>query len=284
MNFIIGCIVVVGCVFGGYVWHGGQLGVLWQPTEVLIIGGAALGGFIIGNPMDYIKDVGAALKKLFKSKPYSKKEYTELLLFLTEIFKLIKTKGMLEIESHIEAPNESEIFKKYPSVINNSFLVHFFCDYVRMMTMGMDDPHQIDDLMTADIDGYAHDLEEASGAITNIADGMPALGIVAAVLGVINTMKSITEPPEILGGLIAAALVGTFLGVWLAYSFIGPAGNYVAKYQSAEINFIKVVKTAIISQLQGNAPAVTVEFARNVIPHHDRPNFAEIEEAQNADK
>ncbi len=281
MTFIIGVITVIGCVFGGYTWHGGSLKILWQPTEVVIIGGAAFGAFIIANPLDYIKDAGSAFKKLFKAKPHTKKDYIELLLFLTEVFKLIKTKGMLEFEGHIENPHESSIFTKYPTILHNHFIMHFFCDNLRLLTMGVDDPQQMDDLMTQDIESHHHDLETAGGAIGAIAEGMPALGIVAAVLGVINTMKSITEPPEVLGGLIAAALVGTFLGVWMAYGFIGPMASYIGKFAHAETKYIECVKVAILSHMKGNAPTITVEFARNAIPHHDRPDFHMLEEAIN---
>lgn len=279
MFFIIGTIVVLGCVMTGYGAHGGNMKILWQPFEVLIIAGAAIGAFIISNPPTVVKDVLHSLKKLMKGIPYKQDDYVELLSFLFAVFKLMKTKGLLEIESHIENPEESELFGKYPSVQANHHAIEFFCDIVRMMTMGMDDHFQMEEVMGQEIEAHHHDAEAASGAVSNMADGLPALGIVAAVLGVINTMGSITEPPEVLGALIGAALVGTFLGVLLAYGFVGPVGTSLGKIAAAESHYFEVMKVALLAHMQGNAPAISVEFARKAVPGHFRPSFKELEDA-----
>lgn len=279
MLFIVGMIVVFGAVITGYTMHHGNLAILWQPNEIVIICGAALGAFIIANPMDVIKDVGGGLKKLFKSKPYNKAKYLELLLFLFATFKMIKTKGMLEIESHIEDPHHSTLFEKFPSVVHNHHAITFFCDYLRLISMGVDNHYVLEDLMEKELEVHHHEAAASAGAISAIADGMPALGIVAAVLGVITTMGSITEPPEILGGLIGAALVGTFLGVLLSYGLIAPMASYIGKYTDAEGQYMECIKAGLIANLRGNAPVVTVEFVRKIISTRDQPSFKELEEA-----
>jgi chemotaxis protein MotA len=282
MLFIIGLIVVIGCVFGGYASHGGNLKILWQPVELVIIGGAAIGAFIISAPGSLIKDVLKGLKKLFKGKPYKKKDYVELLTFLFTLFKLIKGKGMLAVESHIENPHESDVFKKAPSLLHDHHVVDFICDYLRLVTMGMDNHFQLEDLMEKEIEIHHHEAAAVAGSISSIADGMPALGIVAAVLGIITTMQSISEPPEVLGGLIAIALVGTFLGVFLAYGIISPIGTFMGRFADAETQYYQCIKAAILAHMQGNAPTVSIEFARKVIPSHERPGFKELEDALNA--
>lgn len=277
MLFIIGVVVVFGCVAGGYAMHHGNFGVLWQPNEYVIIGGAAIGALIVSNPGHILKAVLGSFKKIMKGTPYQKADYIDLLLFLFSICKLMKTKGMLAIEPALDNPHESELFTKYPKFHHNHHAVEFFCDYFRMVTMGMDNHYQIEDLMDKEIEQHHHEAEAPSGAINAVADGLPALGIVAAVLGVIQTMGSIAEPPEILGGLIGAALVGTFMGVLLGYGLVGPMASSLGKYAAAETEFFQVLKAAIISHIQGNAPVVTVEFARKIIPSHIRPSFVEID-------
>lgn len=282
MLFIIGIITVFGCVALGYGAHGGHFGVLWQPYEVVIIVGAAVGAFVISNPTPVLKGVLGSLKYLMKGTPYHHDDYKELLAFLFNICKTMKTKGMLEVEPALDNPTESDFFTKYPKFLNNEEGLVFFCDYMRLVTMGMENHYQLEDLMDKELDILHHEGETIAGAVTNMGDGLPALGIVAAVLGVINTMGSITEPPEILGGLIGAALVGTFLGVLLAYGLVGPMGAFLGKYFNAKIEYLNVIKAGIIAHVQGNAPQVTVEFARKVVPEHDRPSFQELDEMINA--
>lgn len=281
MLFIIGFIIVFGSVGAGYGLHGGNFGVLWQPFEVLIIFGAAIGAMIISNPGFLLKQILSALKHPLKGTAYQKEDYKQLLLFLFNICKTMKTKGMLEVEPALDDPHSSELFTEYPKVVANHHGTDFFCDYMRMVTMGMENHYQLEDLMDKEIELHHHEAEAPASAVANMADGMPALGIVAAVLGVINTMGSITEPPEILGGLIGAALVGTFLGVLMAYGLVGPMGSIMTKYAASETEYFQVLKAAIIAHVQGNAPVVTVEFARKVVPGHLRPSFKELDEAIN---
>ncbi len=280
MKFIIGLVVCIGSVLAGYVLHHGNLAVLWQPTEYLIIGGAGIGAFIIGNQSHTIKACMGSLKLLFKGgHVYSKDNYLELLTMMYNVFKLIKSKGMLEIEKHIENPEQSELFKKYPNFIHNHHAVDFVCDYLRVMTMGVDDKYTLEDMMNAELDVHHKEGHQTAHSVTNLAESFPALGIVAAVLGVIITMGSIAEPPEILGGLIGAALVGTFLGVLLCYGIFGPMGAFLDKYFSEEGRYYESIKIGMLAHVQGNAPAVSVEFARKVIPTGVRPSFSEVEQA-----
>lgn len=277
MFFIIGVVVVFGSVAAGYAMHHGNFAVLWVPNEFVIILGAAIGALIISNPKHVIIGVGGGIKKVIKGTPYNKADYVEMLMFLYGICKLMKSKGMLQVESALDNPHESELFTKFPKFLHNHHAVEFFCDYMRMVTMGMDNHYQLEDLMDKEIELHHHEEEAPAGAILGMADGMPALGIVAAVLGVIQTMGSITEPPEILGGLIGAALVGTFFGVLMGYGLIGPIGSNLTKFVAAETEYFQVLKAAIISHVQGNAPVVTVEFARKIIPEHNRPSFKELD-------
>ena len=282
MLFIVGTLVVIGCVIGGYVMHHGKLEVLWQPNEVIIIFGAAVGSFLITNHGKVVKKVLKSLKYLLKGSPYKKKDYIDLLTMLYVVFKTLKSKGMLEIEQHLEDPEKSSIFSQYPKFLKNHHAVHFFCDYLRLMTMGMEDYYQLEELMQRDLETHHKETEFVSSSLVLMGDAMPALGIVAAVLGVITTMQSITEPPEILGGLIGAALVGTFLGVLLSYGFIAPMGRNIGAYYEDEGKYVEIIKIALLAHIKGNAPVVSVEFARNSINSYEKPTFQEVEAAINA--
>ena len=277
MLFIIGVVVVLGSVIGGYVMHHGNLAVLWQPNEFIIIFGAAIGSLLIGNPMKVVKGAGKSLKYLFKGSPFKKAHYIELLTMLYLTFKTMKSKGLLEMEGHIENPHESTLFSQYPTFIKNHHAVLFFCDNIRVMTMGVEDHYQIEELMERDLESHHHEHERIAGSITTMGDAMPALGIVAAVLGVITTMGSITEPPAVLGGLIGAALVGTFSGVLISYGFVAPIGSLLGKYFEDDSKYMQCIKVALLAHLHGNAPVVSVEFARASIDGNERPSFAEID-------
>jgi len=283
MLFPIGVLVVIGCVIGGYVMHHGKLPVLWQPNEFIIIIGASIGAFIISNPPHIIKGVLKNLKVLMKGAPFNKAAYIELLQLSFLLFKTARTKGMLELESHIENPHESQIFAKFPKVSHDHHAMEFLCDYLRLLTMGIDNQYAMEDVMNAELEIHHKESHTIAHAVTLMGDGMPALGIVAAVLGVITTMGSITEPPEILGGLIGAALVGTFTGVLVSYGFIGPMGTSMATYGEQQAKFLECIKVGIIAHMQGNAPQVTVEFMRKNIPSDFRPTFAEVEAALSAE-
>lgn len=283
MRFILGVITVFGCVAGGYAMHHGKFAVLWQPNEVVIIVGSAIGAMMIGNPGPVLKGLGSFFGQQMRGVKYKKPQYVELLTFLFNTFKIMKSKGLLEIEKDIEDPHASELFNNYPSFAKDHHAVDFFCDHVRLLTMGVDNQYQMDDLMTAELDTHHHEQEEIAGAMVTFGESFPALGIVAAVLGVIQTMGSISEPPEVLGGLIGAALVGTFLGILLSYGLVAPIGQFMGKYAAAESKYMGCVKSAILAHMQGNAPAISVEFARKEIPNDVRPTFKEIEEAINSE-
>lgn len=264
---------------GGYLPHG-SAAVLWQPLEFVIIVGAAIGAFVITNPGFVIKGGLAAVKSLLKgATPHNKDHYVELLSFLFATFKLMKTKGLLEIEGHIENPHDSDLFSQFPGVQHDHHVMDFFCDNIRLLTMGIDNPYVMEDLMNAELDIHHEEGHAVTHGLVLFGESLPALGIVAAVLGVITTMGSISEPPEILGGLIGAALVGTFSGILLAYGIFSPIGASVGQYKELEAHYFSVMKAAILAHMQGNAPSVSVEMARKYVPGNAKPSFAEMEDA-----
>lgn len=278
MFVIIGTIVVIASVIGGYMGGGGHLGVLFQPFEVLIIGGAAVGSFIIGNPRAVLIGTVKNFGTLLKGSRHNKESYTELLSLLYSIFKLAKTKGDLALESHVEKPDESPLFQKFPKFSADHETRTFLCDYLRLLTLGTSNAHELEGIIDEEIEAHHNDLHAISNAITAMADAMPALGIVAAVLGVIHTMGSITEPPEVLGHLIGGALVGTFMGVLLSYGFVAPFGHSLALTFDTETKYLQCIKAGILAHMQGYAPQVSIEFARKILPHDVRPSFQELEE------
>ena len=279
MFFIVGAIIVIVCVLGGYMAMGGSLQALNQPFELVVIGGAALGAFIIANPKDLIVKVIGGMGDILKGRSYNKAVYLELLTLLFATFKMARTKGVLALEAHVEDPENSEFFKKFPHFHKNHHARTFFCDYLRLITMGTNSPHQLEDLMDQELESHHEESHQISGAVTTMADGMPALGIVAAVLGVIKTMGSITEPPEVLGKLIGGALVGTFLGVWMSYGFVGPMGNSLANLYDHDTRYLRAIKSGLLAFMHGHAPQIAVEFARKGIFEDMRPDFYEVEEA-----
>ncbi len=279
MALILGAIIVVLCTFGGYVAMGGKLTVLWQPFELVIIGGAAVGAFVISNTAPVLKGALSALKASLKGPSYSKDSYVELLGLLYQVFKLAKTKGNLALEQHVENPEDSPLFQQFPSILDDHHALTFLCDYLRMITLGVENAHEVESLMDEELETHHHEHHQLAHALQTMADGMPALGIVAAVLGVIKTMGSITEPPEILGKLIGGALVGTFLGVWLSYGFIAPIATKAQATYDAEAKFLQCIKAGLLAHINGSAPAVSVEFARKALLSTDRPTFYEVEDA-----
>jgi len=279
MFFIVGSIIVILSVFGGYAAMGGKLMVLWQPFEVVIICGAAVGAFIIATPKNVLLNTPKTLKDMLSGSPYSKANFQELLCVLYAIFKIAKTKGMLALESHTENPHDSELFKYFEHFHHQHHAVEFLCDYLRLITLGSDNPHQMEDLMNEELEVHHKESHKQSHAVQTIADGMPALGIVAAVLGVIKTMGSLTEPPEVLGHLIGGALVGTFLGVFLSYGFLAPMASSIQGVYDEEAKYLDCIKVGILAYLNGYAPAICIEFARKSIIADMRPTFNEVEEA-----
>ena len=282
MGLIVGILIVIGCTLGGYMAMGGKLGVLWQPFEVVIIVGAAIGAFVIANPASVVKQAASAFSKTMKGSKFKKDHYVELISCLYQILKVAKTKGNLGLEQHIENPQDSALFQQFPGVMANETALTFLCDYLRMLTLGSEDPHEMETLMDEEIEVVHHEHSEVAHALQTMADGMPALGIVAAVLGVIKTMGSITEPPEILGKLIGGALVGTFLGVWVSYGFLAPIAGKAQSVYNSEIKYLHCIKAALLAHMHGSPPAVSVEFARKALQVHDRPTFYEVEEAVGA--
>lgn len=279
MLIIVGSLTVVLCVLGGYAALGGKLGVLWQPFEVVIIVGAAIGAFITSNPKIVLVRTFGAIGQMFRGSRYDKESYLELLTLLYQVFRIAKTKGMLALEQHIENPEDSQLFQQFPKFYADHHAVVFLCDYLRLVALGSDNPHELGDLMEEEIETHHHEQMQIANAIQTMADGMPALGIVAAVLGVIKTMGSITEPPEILGKLIGGALVGTFLGVWIAYGFVGPFASALRGIYDAEVKYLQCIRSGILAHLSGYAPAISVEFARKTLLTDTRPSFQEVEEA-----
>jgi chemotaxis protein MotA len=229
MLAIIGIAVTFGMVFGGYLLHGGKMGVILAalPTELMVIFGGATGAMIVGNSIETLKGLTGNIKKVFSGPKWNEQDFKDVLCLLFTITKMIKSKGILVIESHIEKPEESNIFQKYPRILADHFAVDFVCDTLRMLSMNLDDAHQVFDAMEAQLEKHHHEALGPQHALQTMADGLPAIGIVAAVLGVINTMASVTEPPEVLGGMIGSALVGTFLGVFLAYLLVGPFSSRI---------------------------------------------------------
>lgn len=278
MLFIIGILIVIGSFLGGYLPHGDPR-VLWQPLEFVIILGCAIGGFVISNPKDVVIATGKHLGRLLKGSPFHKSDYVELLTLMFSLFKLAKSKGALALEAHIENPTESTLFANYPNFLKNKDAVDFMCDTLRLITMGTENPHELENMMDEDIESRKHEAHAVAHGITGMSEGLPAFGIVAAVLGVIVTMGSISEPPEVLGGLIGAALVGTFFGVLMAYGVVGPMGANLQNYCDAEFKYLECIRSGILAHVQGYAPAISVEFARKTLTGHDRPSFAELEDA-----
>lgn len=279
MRLLIGVLVVFGCVFGGYFGVGGHFEVLWQPFEFIIILGAAIGAFVIGNTGPVLKSVPAMFGSLFKGPKYNKAAYLDLLGVQFSIFKLVQQKGILGLEPHIEDPHNSTLFNAFPSFAKNHHAVEFVCDYMRMVTMGSNNVHEMDALMDEELETHHQEQERLVGAMQALADGTPALGIVAAVLGVIHTMGAISEPPEVLGHMIGGALVGTFFGVFVAYGFFAPFAQSLKGIYEAEAKYYLALKVGLLAHIAGQPPVMAIEFARKALLSEVRPTFAEVEAA-----
>ena len=278
MFVIIGLLVVIGSIIGGYLMVGGHLAVLWQPAELVIIGGSGLGAFIAANSKETIMGAISGVMGLIKGPKYNADDYLELLTLQYQVFRTARSKGMLALESHIDNPETSDLFNQFPNFASDHHAVEFFCDYLRLMTLGTDNPLEVETLIDQELEVHHEHKSEVSHAVNIMAESFPGLGIVAAVLGVIHTMGIITEPPEVLGGAIGAALVGTFLGILLCYGFVGPIATALKGIVDADHNYYVCLKTGIIAHLQGYAPAVSVEFARKTLGENNRPSFAKLEE------
>ena len=282
MLFLVGLLIVIGSVVGGYVGAGGHLHVLFQPFEFIIILGAAIGSFVISNPTAGGHRHREVLHGAAQGLQAEEESYIELLSMMYATFKLSKTKGDLALESHIDRPEESALFQAYPGFAKNHEACEFMCDNLRLLTMGTCNAHELEAVMDAELEAHHAHQHALSSALSTVADAMPALGIVAAVLGVIHTMGSITEPPEVLGHLIGGALVGTFAGVLISYGIVAPMAKSLENTFSADSHYLACMKTALIAYVQGYAPSVAVEFARKTLTGKIRPSFFEMDEALQA--
>jgi chemotaxis protein MotA len=269
---------VAASVFGGFVLAGGHLAALFQPVELLMIGGAAIGAFFVGNNSKAIKATLKAFPSLFKGSRYTKALYMELMTLLFEVLSKVRKEGLMSIEGDIEVPEESPLFSKYPNVMKDHHLIEFITDYLRLMVSGNMDPFQIQNLMENEIETHHAEGEVPVHCIAKLGDGLPAFGIVAAVMGVVHTMASVGLPPAELGILIANALVGTFLGILLAYGFVGPLASLLEQKLHESSKTFECVKVTLLASLNGYAPSLAVEFGRKVLFSPERPSFAELED------
>ncbi len=277
---IVGIIVVLGMVFGGYLAAGGKMGIILKalPFEMMMILGAAAGAFILSNDASAMKHTLKDMGRVFKGPKWHGDDYRDLLCLLFELIRMAKS-GPLDLEVHIEAPDTSEIFSRYPRIQGDHEAVEIICDTLRSASMNYDDPHQVEEVLEKRLDAHFHHSLGPSHALQTVADGLPALGIVAAVLGIIKTMGSIDQPPEVLGQLIGGALVGTFLGVFLAYGFVGPIAAKLKTVAEEDGHFYQLIREVLVANMHNHSPNICIEVGRQNAPGHVRPRFNELEEA-----
>ncbi|MCO6176567.1 MULTISPECIES: flagellar motor stator protein MotA [Ciceribacter] len=278
MNIIIGLVITFGCILGGYMAMGGHVNVLIQPFELMIIGGAGLGGFIMANPIKVVKDSGKSTAEVLKNAVPKERDYLDVLGVLYSLMRDLRTKSRNEIEAHIDNPDESTIFQAAPSVLKNKDLTAFICDYVRLIIIGNARSHEIEALMDEEINTILHDKMKPYNAITVMGDSFPAIGIVAAVLGVIKAMGKINESPEVLGGLIGAALVGTMLGIVLSYCICNPLAAQIKTVRTKQHRLYIIVKQTLLAYMNGSVPQVALEYGRKTISSHERPSIDAVEQ------
>lgn len=280
MFVIVGWLVILVCVFGVYIVHGGNIMVILHalPFELITIGGATVGAFLANNQMKVVKATIKGLGECFKGSKYTKARYMDLMALMFDILQKARKEGLMAIEKDVETPEESEIFKKYPIVGSDHHVVEFITDYLRMMVSGNLNAHEIESLMDNEIETHHHEAHAAVAAIQRVAGGLPAFGIVAAVLGVVNTMGSVGQPPAVLGGMIGSALVGTFLGILLAYAFAEPLAGVLEQKVEEAGKELQCIKTTLLASMQGYNPSTAIEFGRKVLFSTERPSFTELEE------
>lgn len=277
MFVIIGIVVVFGAVVAGYLMEKGNLRVLIQPAELVIIAGAAIGTVLIANPLHILKAIAGGIGGVFGGGKFSKDKYLETLKMMYELFARARKEGLMALETDSDAPDKSPVFSKYPKFLKDHHALAFVCDTIRMASGGGVEPFDVDQMMELDIDVHHHDTSVPIASLSTMADALPGLGIVAAVLGVVITMGALGGPPEEIGHKVAAALVGTFLGILLCYGLIGPIASNMAKSADEEHAFYHVLRVVIVSFMKGTPPTIAVEFARRAIPGHVRPSFQETE-------
>lgn len=278
---IIGIVVVFVMVFGGFMLAGGHFDIIIRalPFELMMIGGAAVGAFLLGNSGKTVMKTLGDFSKIIAGPKWKTQDYRDLLSLLFLLTKTMKTKGVIALETHIENPHDSSIFQRFPKIMKDHFAIDFICDTLRMMTMNLEDPHQVEDAMEKQLEKHHHEAAGPAHALQNMADALPALGIVAAVLGIIKTMGAIDSPPVVLGGKIGSALVGTFLGVFLAYGLVGPMAARLKEVYDEEHMFYVIIQNVLVAHLHGNAAQISVEIGRTGVPTKSQPSFAELETA-----
>jgi chemotaxis protein MotA len=277
MLVFLGYIIVLASVFGGFVAAGGHVAALLQPIELVMIGGAALGAFVVGNPWKVTKATLAALPSCLRGSKYNKALYMELMSLLYELLNKVRKEGLMSIERDVENPKESAIFSQYPRVAGDHHLIEFLTDYLRLMVSGNMNALEIESLMDQEIDTHHHEAEVPAHALQKIADGLPAFGIVAAVMGVVHTMESVGLPPQELGILIAHALVGTFLGILLSYGVVAPLATLLGQKANESTKVLHCIKITLLATLNGYAPSIAIEFGRKLLYSTERPSFLELE-------
>ena len=278
MFSIIGILIVIGAITGGYLMEHGNIKVLLQPAELLIIGGAAIGTVLIANPLHILKKIAAGVGGVFSGSKFTKERYVESLKMMYDLFNKARKEGLMGLESDVEEPSKSPVFSKHPKFLKDHHVRDFVCDTLRMAVTGAD-PFDLDQLLDLDMEVHHLDAGQPIAALSSMADSLPGLGIVAAVLGVVITMGALGGPPEEIGRKVAAALVGTFLGILLCYGFVGPIAANMAKSAEEERAYLYVLRVVMITFLKGTAPIMAVEAARRAIPGHVRPSFLDVEKA-----
>ncbi len=277
MNFAIGIIVALGAMLGGFAASGGHIGVIWQPYELIIILGSAIGTFIVANPLNVIKDTGKSIVEAIKGSAPKPRDYLDVLGLLYTLMKQLRGNARNEVEGHIDAPKESDIFKKYPKVLADKDMTAFICDYCRLILIGNAKSHEIESLMDEEIETIRHDKLKAYQGLQAVADGLPALGIVAAVLGIVHAMGAIDQSPEILGEMIGAALVGTFAGIFMSYGLVGPLATSVKVTREKRLRLYIIVKQSLIAFMNGAVPLIALEHGRKTISAYYRPSIDDVE-------
>ncbi|HFE38030.1 MAG TPA: flagellar motor stator protein MotA [Gammaproteobacteria bacterium] len=278
MNVIIGLTMVIACVFGGFMLSGGSLLALWHPPELIIIAGGALGALILANPTKVIKTIAADLPGIIKGSKYDKAMYMDLLALMFDLFSIARKEGLMSLEAHIEEPENSQVFVKYPNILSDHHAIEFLTDYLRLMVTGAANAMEMENLMDMELETHHSEAAVPSSAVTTMADGLPGFGIVAAVMGVVITMASIDQGPAVIGEKVGAALVGTFVGILLSYGIAGPISSAMRHIKTDEAKFIEVIKVSLLASLNGYSPQVAVEFGRKVIFSSERPTFIELED------
>ncbi|KAF0674658.1 flagellar motor stator protein MotA [Profundibacterium mesophilum] len=282
MTLILGLVMVFGLVFGGFMLSGGKMDIVLHalPFEGMMIGGAALGAFVIANSMSVVKSSVGGIMKVVKGPKWKAADYTDLLNLMYEMARIYKQKGILALDEHIENPKESSIFQRYPKILKDHFATELITDSFRMLSMQFDDKYQTEDVINRKIKKHHHESLASAGAIQTMADGLPAIGIVAAVLGVIKTMSSIDQPPEVLGKMIGGALVGTFLGVFLAYCMVQPISGRLKQIEDEDGTFYMIIRDIFVAMVANHPPNICVEIGRGNIPTTKQPDFYQVEAAQ----